>query len=416
MSSLNVDEIRKDFPILSTKANGKPLVFLDSASTSQKPRQVIEAVKDYYETYNSNIHRGLYQISMKSTDAYVESKELAAKFINAESYRSIVYCRNTTDAINIAALSYAEPRISAGDHILITDMEHHSNIVPWLMLAKRKNAVLDHAGLVDKSFVDMEDFKKKLELKPKIVAFTNASNVLGTINDAKLMTKLAHDAGAVVLLDAAQSAPHGKVDVKDIDCDFMALSSHKMLGPSGIGVLYGKEEILEETTPAIVGSDMIRTVTFDSAEWNELPWKFESGTPNIEGAIGFGAAIKYLNRVGLSNIREHELSLLRYAFKRLEDVGGLQTFGPGVKDIEQREGLISFNIDGAHPHDVSTIFDTEGIAIRAGHHCAMPLVMGVLGQPAVSRMSFYLYNKQEEIDKVVDAIDKVRKVLRLGNK
>ncbi len=236
MSSLNVDEIRKDFPILSTKANGKPLVFLDSASTSQKPRQVIDAVKDYYETYNSNIHRGLYQISMKSTDAYVESKELAAKFINAESYRSIVYCRNTTDAINIAALSYAEPRISAGDHILITDMEHHSNIVPWLMLAKRKNAVLDHAGLVGKSFVDMEDFKKKLELKPKIVAFTNASNVLGTINDAKLMTKLAHDAGAVVLLDAAQSAPHGKVDVKDIDCDFMGLSSHKMLGPSGTGV------------------------------------------------------------------------------------------------------------------------------------------------------------------------------------
>ncbi len=411
--ALDVDQIRKDFPILGTKSHGKPLAYLDSASTSQKPRAVIDAVKEYYETYNSNIHRGLYEISMKSTDAYIESKELAAKFINADSYRNIIYCRNTTDAINIAALSYAEPRINKGDHILVTDMEHHSNIVPWLMLARRKGAVLEHVGLKDNSFIDMDDFSKKLESKPKIVAFTNASNVLGTINEAKLMTKMAHDAGAIVLLDAAQSAPHGKVDVKDIDCDLLALSSHKMLGPSGIGVLYGKEEILEETTPAIVGSDMIRTVTFESAEWNELPWKFESGTPNIEGAIGFGAAIKYLNSVGLENIREHELGLLRYAFNRLEEVKGVQIFGPGKNDVEKREGLISFNIKGAHPHDVSTIFDTQGIAIRAGHHCAMPLVMGVLGQPAVSRMSFYLYNKQEEIDRVIDAIDTVRKVLKI---
>lgn len=411
--ALDVDQIRKDFPILGTKSHGKPLAYLDSASTSQKPRAVIDAVKEYYETYNSNIHRGLYEISMKSTDAYIESKELAAKFINADSYRNIIYCRNTTDAINIAALSYAEPRINKGDHILVTDMEHHSNIVPWLMLARRKGAVLEHVGLKDNSFIDMDDFSKKLESKPKIVAFTNASNVLGTINEAKLMTKMAHDAGAIVLLDAAQSAPHGKVDVKDIDCDFLALSSHKMLGPSGIGVLYGKEEILEETTPAIVGSDMIRTVTFESAEWNELPWKFESGTPNIEGAIGFGAAIKYLNSVGLENIREHELGLLRYVFNRLEEVKGVQIFGPGKNDVEKREGLISFNIKGAHPHDVSTIFDTQGIAIRAGHHCAMPLVMGVLGQPAVSRMSFYLYNKQEEIDRVIDAIDTVRKVLKI---
>lgn len=411
--AFDVDQIRKDFPILQTRSHAKPLAYLDSASTSQKPRAVIDAVTEYYETYNSNIHRGLYEISMKSTEAYIESKELAAKFINADSYRNIIYCRNTTDAINIAALSYAEPRIKKGDHILITDMEHHSNIVPWLMLAKRKGAVLDHAGLKEKSFIDLDDFREKLDLKPKIVAFTNASNVLGTINDAKLMTKMAHDAGAVVLLDAAQSAPHGKVDVKDINCDFMALSSHKMLGPSGIGVLYGKEEILEDTTPAIVGSDMIRTVTFDSAEWNELPWKFESGTPNIEGAIGFGAAIKYLNSVGLDNIREHEIGLLKYTFSRLDESKGVEIFGPGKNDITKREGLISFNIKGAHPHDVSTIFDTEGIAIRAGHHCAMPLVMGILGQPAVSRMSFYLYNKQEEIDRVVDAIETVRRVLKI---
>ena len=416
MNSLNVDEIRKDFPILSTKSNGKPLIFLDSASTSQKPRQVIAAVKDYYENYNSNIHRGIYQISIRSTDAYVKSKELAAKLINAESYRNIIYCRNTTDAINIAALSYAEPRIGAGDHILITDMEHHSNIVPWLMLAKRKKAFLDHAALIDKSFVDIEDFKKKLESKPKIVAFTYASNVLGTINDIKLMTKLAHDAGAKVLIDAAQAIPHMKVDVKKIDCDFMAFSSHKMLGPSGIGVLYGKEELLEETTPAIVGSDMIRTVTFDGADWNELPWKFESGTPNIEGAIGFGAAIEYLNQVGLDKIKYHEAEMVKYAFKRFGEIEGVNIYGPGVKDADRRVGVISFAIKGAHPHDVSTIFDTEGIAIRAGHHCAMPLVVGVIGEPAVSRMSFYLYNKQEEIDKAVDAIDKVKRILHIDKK
>ena len=416
MRALNVDQIRKDFPILSTKANGKPLVFLDSASTSQKPKQVIDAVKDYYETYNSNIHRGIYQISIKSTDAYTDSKELAAKLINAESYRNIIYCRNTTDAINIVALSYAEPNINAGDHILITDMEHHSNIVPWLMLAKRKGAFLDHAGLIDKSFVDMEDFKKKLEKKPKIVAFTHASNVLGTINDVKLMTKLAHDAGAVVLVDAAQSVPHMKVDVKDIDCDFMAFSSHKMLGPSGIGVLYGKEEILEATTPAIVGSDMIRTVTFNSADWNELPWKFESGTPNIEGAIGFGAAIEYLNNVGIQNIRDHEIEMLKYSFKRLSELSYMKLYGPGANNIARKGGVISFNIDGAHPHDVSTIFDTDGIAIRAGHHCAIPLVTGILSEVAVSRMSFYLYNKQEEVDKVMDAVEKVRRVLKLDKR
>ncbi|MCL4365315.1 MAG: SufS family cysteine desulfurase [Candidatus Marsarchaeota archaeon] len=410
---MNVEGIRKDFPIFNKKVNGKELVFLDSASTSQKPRQVIDAVNDYYENYNSNIHRGLYYISAKSTDAYIRSKELAAKFINAESYKNIVYCRNTTDAINIISLSYAEPRIKSGDRILITDMEHHSNIVPWLMLAKRKKAFLDHVSLKDKSFIDIDDFKSKLAMKPKIVAFTHASNVLGTINDVKLMTRLAHEAGATVIVDCAQSAPHMKVDVRDMDCDFMAFSSHKMLGPSGIGVLYGKEERLEETTPAIVGSDMIRSVSFNTVEWNELPWKFESGTPNIEGAIGFGAAIEYINKIGIEKIRDHEVGLLKYALKRLSEPSGITIHGPGYDSINSRGGAISFDIKGAHPHDVSTIFDSEGIAIRAGHHCAMPLVNGVLEEDAVSRMSFYLYNKQEEVDKAIDAIDKVRRVLRL---
>ncbi|MDE1834508.1 MAG: aminotransferase class V-fold PLP-dependent enzyme, partial [Candidatus Micrarchaeota archaeon] len=289
--SLDVDKIREDFPILGEKINGKPLVYLDSAATSQRPSQVVEAVVEFYTKYNANIHRGMYDISVKATEAYIHSKELAATLINADSYRQIIYCRNATDALNIIALSWGEPNIKQGDHILITDMEHHSNIVPWMMLAKRKGAILDHTALINKSFIDMEDFKKKLEMRPKVVSFTHASNVLGTINDIKQMAKLAHDAGAIVVVDGAQSIPHMPFDAKEVDCDFMAFSAHKMLGPSGLGILYGKEELLEETTPFIVGSDMIRSVTFDTAEWNELPWKYESGTPNIEGAIGFGAAI-----------------------------------------------------------------------------------------------------------------------------
>jgi cysteine desulfurase/selenocysteine lyase len=295
-------------------------------------------------------------------------------------------------------------------------MEHHSNIVPWLMLAKRKKAVLDHVSLDGNSYIDMEDFKKKLESKPKMVAFTNASNVLGTINDAKAMTRFAHDSGATVLVDCAQTAPHMPLDVKDMDCDFAAFSSHKMLGPSGIGILYGKDELLEQMTPAIVGSDMIRTVTFNSVDWNELPWKFESGTPNIEGAIGFGAAIEYLNRIGMQGIRQHEIDITKYALKRFSEVPGARVFGPGIGDAEKRVGVISFKIAGAHPHDVAQIFNSEGIAIRAGHHCAMPLVTQVVGEPAVSRMSFYLYNKEEEVDKAIDAIGKVKEVLRLDKK
>ncbi|MHB1830120.1 MAG: cysteine desulfurase [Candidatus Micrarchaeaceae archaeon] len=413
---MDVDSIRKDFPILSTNMNGKPLVYLDSAATSQKPNSVIEAVDYYYRNYNANIHRGLYELSIKSTEEYERSKELAAKFINAESYRDIIYCRNATDAINIISLSWGESNISEGDHILITDMEHHSNIVPWLMLAKRKKAVLDHVSLDGNSYIDMEDFKKKLESKPKMVAFTNASNVLGTINDAKAMTRFAHDSGATVLVDCAQTAPHMPLDVKDMDCDFAAFSSHKMLGPSGIGILYGKDELLEQMTPAIVGSDMIRTVTFNSVDWNELPWKFESGTPNIEGAIGFGAAIEYLNRIGMQGIRQHEIDITKYALKRFSEVPGARVFGPGIGDAEKRVGVISFKIAGAHPHDVAQIFNSEGIAIRAGHHCAMPLVTQVVGEPAVSRMSFYLYNKEEEVDKAIDAIGKVKEVLRLDKK
>ncbi len=411
---INTDEIRKDFPILNLKKNGKRLVYLDSAATSQKPMQVINAVSDYYQTYNANIHRGMYDISVKATEEYTNSKELAADWINAGSYREIVYVRNATEAINIVALSWGNENIKEGDTILITTMEHHSNIVPWQMLAERKKAHLEYVKLNESKFIDMDDYREKLKKNPKIVAFTHVSNVLGTVNPAKEMVELAHSNGAVVLVDGAQAAPHIGVDVKNIDCDFYAFSSHKMLGPAGIGVLYAKEDILENMPPVLGGGDMIRSVNFDKSEWNELPWKFEAGTSNIEGGIGFGAAIKYLKGVGIKNIETHENTITMYALKRLADVKGVSIFGPGMEEINKRIGVISFKIDGAHPHDIATIFNSEGIAIRAGHHCAMPLVRELLSENAVARISFYIYNTQEEVDTVIDAIAKVKEVLRLN--
>lgn len=416
MMGIEVDKIRNDFPILATTMSGRPLTYLDSAATSQKPNQVIDAITYYYKNYNANIHRGLYEIAVKATEAYTRSKELVAQLINAGSYRNIIYCRNTTEAINLVALSWANEKVGEGDHILISRMEHHSNIVPWQLLAKRKKATLDYVELRKGSLLmDMEDYKAKLEKGPKLVAFTHVSNVLGAINDAKEMARLAHSIGAKVLVDGAQSVPHMPVDVKEIDCDFFAFSGHKMLGPAGIGVLYGKEEILEGMEPLLGGGDMIRSVDFDSSTWNELPWKFEAGTQHIEGGIGLGAAVDYINGVGITNIREHELSLARYALGRLEETKGVTVYGLGLKKAtdSNKAGVISFNVRGAHPHDVASIFDSEGIAIRAGHHCAMPLVNKVIGEPAVARMSFYLYNNQEEVDRAVKAIEKVRKVLRI---
>ncbi len=410
----NVDEIRKDFPILHTKNMGKDLIYLDSAATSQKPIQVINAIMEYYKTYNANIHRGLYDISVKATEGYTNSKEKVAKFINAQSYREILYCKNTTEAINLVALTWAEQNLKEGDGILLTQMEHHSNIVPWQILSKKKRLVLEYAK-VENGVINMDDYKKKLENAPKLVSFTHVSNVLGSINNVKEMTKLAHTEGAMVHIDGAQSVPHMKVNVKDIGCDFFSFSSHKMLGPAGIGVLYGKDEILEELEPIIGGGDMIRSVDFEKCTWNELPWKFEAGTSNIEGGIGLGKAIEYIEGIGIDNIRKHEIELVRHAIGKLEKVEGVAVYGPelGKDKIEGRAGVISFNIHGAHPHDVATIFNSEGIAIRAGHHCAMPLVNKVLNEPAVARMSFYLYTKKEEIDKAVDTIEKVKKVLRI---
>ncbi len=414
--ALDVDSIREDFPILSTKTkNGKRLVYLDSAATSQKPMSVINTISNYYKTYNANIHRGLYDISVRATEEYQKSKETVAKFINADSYNEIVYTRNTTESINLVALSWAEQNIKKGDTILITQMEHHSNMVPWQMFAKRKGAVLEYIKLSESSGIDMEDYKRRLEKKPKLVSFTQVSNVLGTVNNAKEMTRLAHGAGAKVLVDAAQSVPHMKVNVRDIGCDFLAFSGHKMLGPAGIGVLYGRAELLEETEPLYGGGDMIRSVTFKNSTWNELPWKFEAGTSNVEGGIGLGAAVEYLEDLNIDRIRQHELAVTRYALERLEELDGVEIYGIDKRKMTNinRAGVVSFNIKGAHPHDVAEIFNSEGIAIRAGHHCVMPLVNEVLGTPAVARMSFYLYNKEEEVDRALEAIEKVRKVLRI---
>lgn len=414
IKELDINAIRNDFPILKIKMNGKPLIYLDNAATSQKPVQVIAALDDYYKTYNANIHRGLYKIAEKATEEYINSKVKVAKFINAGSMRQIIYTRNTTESINLVALSWGNANIKKGDHILISEMEHHSNIVPWMLLAKRKGAVLDYISL-DKSNsgLDMQSFEKMLAKRPKIVAVTHVSNVLGTINDIDTIVKASHKSGAVVLVDAAQSVPHMGIDVKRMDCDFLAFSAHKMLGPTGIGVLYGKEELLDSMEPMLSGGDMIKTVQYDSYTWNALPWKFEAGTANIADGIAFGSAIDYLNAVGISNIRNHEKKLTKYGLDRLNEMKGITVYGHDAKHIDKRGGVIAFDLKGVHPHDVAQIFDTDGIAIRAGHHCAMPLVTEKLKLPALSRLSFYIYNKESDVDAAINALHKVRKIFKV---
>ena len=410
-AALDVEAIRKDFPILRTKMNGKPLVYLDSAATSQKPVQVLEAISEYYRTYNANIHRGLYKISEKATERYIESKEKLAAHIGTHRSSEIVYVRNATEAINLVSKAWGEKNVRKGDHILISEMEHHANLVPWQVLARRNGAVLDYIKMDGRArHLDMADFEAKLEKNPKIVAITEVSNVLGTINDVRAMTKKAHKNGALVLIDGAQSAPHMKVDVSDIGCDFFALSGHKMLAPTGIGALYGKAAVLDGMEPFMTGGDMIKSVTYEGTTWNDLPWKFEAGTPNIEGGIAFSAALDYLNALGMGKVREHEKQITKYALEALQKVKGVTIYGPEEKDMEKRGGVISFALEGIHPHDVAQIFDGEGIAIRAGHHCAMPLVTQRLGQPAVSRLSFYIYNTEQEVDKAVEALGKVKRV------
>ncbi len=400
---MNVAEVRQDFPILHQHVNGKPLVYLDNAATSHKPVSVIRAIQEYYESYNANVHRAIHALGERATSAYEEARVKVARFIHAPSERNIVWVKNTSEAINLVAYAWGRANVGPGDEILITPMEHHSNLIPWQELARAQGATLRYFDMTSDGEIDRSTLDEVLTERTKIVALTQASNVLGTINPVREITQAAHQRGSIVLVDGAQSAPHMPVDVSEIDCDFFAFSAHKMCGPTGIGVLYGKEEILNAMDPFLFGGEMISTVSYEKAEWHEIPWKFEAGTPNIAGAIGFGAAIDYLEHIGMEAVHAYEQELVTYAYEVLSDLDGMVIYGPK----EERAGLIAFNFAEVHPHDLSTVLDQEGVAIRAGHHCAQPL-MRRLDVPATARASFYLYNTKEEIDVLARALVKTK--------
>ncbi|MBI1973057.1 cysteine desulfurase [Candidatus Woesearchaeota archaeon] len=397
--------IKNDFPIFKRKIHGKPLVYLDSASSSQKPRQVIDTIKDYYEKTHANIHRGVYTLSEEATLAYEDAHRKVARFINAK-FKEIIFTKNTTESINLLAYSLGL-ELKKGDEILLTEMEHHSNLVPWQQIAKRVGAAVKFMKVSQEGELVIDN--KLFTPNTKIVAVTHISNVMGTINPIKEIIQKARSIGAKVVIDAAQSAPHIPIDVKELDADFLAFSSHKMLGPTGVGVLYGKQEFLEKMTPFLYGGDMIKEVKLEDTTFNDLPWKFEAGTPNIAGGIALGTAIDYLTNIGMHSIDQHEKELLQYAHEQLSKVKGITIYGP--RDLKKKAGIIAFNFEDIHPHDVSSILDTEGIAIRGGHHCAMPL-MKVLDIQASCRLSLYLYNTKEDIDVLVKALEKVRKVFK----
>jgi len=406
---IDVEKIRQDFPIFEQRFKGKPLIYLDNAATSQRPNQVVDAMNKYYQVYNATIHRCVYKLGEEATNAYEEAREKVAKFINANP-EEIIFVRNATEAINLVAYSWGRSNIREGDKILLTLMEHHSNIVPWQLLAKEKKAHLEFVDIDDEGLLKIDDFEKFMNEEIKFMGLVHASNVLGTINPVKEMVNYAHKNGALVLVDAAQSVPHMPVDVHEIGCDFLAFSGHKMLGPTGIGVLYGKRELLEKMNPFLGGGDMIREVHLREASWDDLPWKFEAGTSNVAGAIGLGAAVDYLNKIGMKNVREHEKELTKYALDKIVEIKGIRIYGP--KDINVRGGVISFNLGDIHPHDLASILDDEGIAIRAGHHCAQPL-MERLGVNGTARASFYIYNTEGEVDSLVNSLEKARKVFKL---
>jgi len=404
---LDVVQIREDFPILKREiAPGVPLVYLDSTATSQKPLSVIRAMNDYYEKSNANIHRGVHTLAEEATAQYESAREKIARFIGARKSREVIFVRNTTEAINLVVFSWGRKYLQRGDRVLLTEMEHHSNLVPWQMLAQEKELTLDFIPVTNEGLLDLQEFQQLLNQKPKIVAVTQMSNVLGTINPIKEIAQLAHQAGALVLVDGAQSVPHLPVNVQDLDVDFLAFSAHKMLGPTGIGVLFGKEEILEAMPPFLGGGDMIKKVYLRSFSPNDLPHKFEAGTPAIAEAIGFGAAIDYLSAIGMERVAAHEHEIIGYALEALSEIEGLRIYGPPA---EQKGAVASFTMRGIHPHDVSQIGDSEGIAVRAGHHCAMPL-HEKFGLPATTRASFYLYNSREEVDRLVRGLAKVKKI------
>lgn len=402
------NKVKEDFPILKRRVKGKPFVYLDSAATTQKPMQVIEAIKNYYETFNANVHRGIYSIAEEATTAYEKAREKVAHLINARSPREVIFTRNTTEAINLVMYSWGQSNIREGDMLLTTEMEHHSNLLPWQILSKLKRANLKLVGFDKEGFLRLEELDKYKSVK--LFAFTFASNVLGTINPVRELVKYAKEIGAVTIVDAAQAVPHMPVDVQQLDCDFMAFSGHKMLGPMGIGILYGKERLLEEMEPFMVGGEMVKTVGFESSEWNDIPWKFEAGTPNVEGAIGLAAAIDYLQRIGMDTVRRHEMKLTEYALDTLARIKGITYYGPDSP--KQRCGLISFNLGNIHPHDLAMFLDNDGIAIRAGHHCAM-LIHSRLDITASARISFYIYNIPSEIDLLARSLEKIKGMLKI---
>ncbi|CAC97735.1 cysteine desulfurase [Listeria innocua] len=398
---IDIQKIRADFPILAQEINEKPLAYLDNAATSQKPKQVIAALTHYYEFDNANVHRGVHTLAARATDAYESARGKVAKFIHAREVAEIIFTRGTTSAINLVVDSYAEANIEAGDEIVISYLEHHSNLIPWQQLAKRKGAVLKYIELEEDGTISVEQAKKTIDEKTKIVALAHVSNVLGTITPIKEIAAIAHQFGAVILVDGAQAVPHMEVDVVDLDADFYAFSGHKMMAPTGIGALYGKRELLDAMEPTEFGGEMIDFVELYDSTWKELPWKFEAGTPIIGGAIALGAAIDYLAEVGLANIHAHEQALASYAIEEMSKIEGITIYGP--KDASKRCGLVTFNLEGAHPHDIATILDEDGIAIRAGHHCAQPL-MKWLDVSSTARASFYIYNTKEEIDALIDGL------------
>jgi cysteine desulfurase/selenocysteine lyase len=403
-ATLDVHAIRKDFPILTREVYGKPLVYLDNAASTQRPQQVLDAIQHFYTTSNSNVHRGVHLLSQEATELYEGARKTLASFVGASS-EEIVFTRGTTEAINLVAFSYGRANVSTGDEIVVTHMEHHANIVPWQLLCQQTGAVLKVAPITDDGALDMEAFTALLGDRTKIVAVTHISNALGTVNPVAEIARLTHAAGAVLLVDGAQGAPHGTVDVKALGADFYALSGHKMYGPTGIGLLYGRRELLEAMPPWQGGGDMILSVTFEETTYNEAPFRFEAGTPNIAGAIGLAAAADYLQSLGLDAIAAHEADLLAYGTEVLSAVDGLRLIGTAPK----KAGVLSFVLDGIHPHDIGTILDREGVAIRTGHHCAQP-VMERFGVAATARASLGVYTTREELDALVKALQAVREV------
>ncbi|MGK2965954.1 MAG: cysteine desulfurase [Tepidiformaceae bacterium] len=407
MSAIDTTRIRQDFPILAREVNGHPLVYLDNAATTQKPRQVIDALVHYYENTNANIHRGIHTLAAEATEAYEAVRAKAAAHIGAANPQDIVFTRNTTESINLVARAWGDANLADGDEIVLTLMEHHSNIVPWQLLARRTGATLRYAGVSDDGELDIEELRSLVNARTKLVSVVHMSNVLGTINPVDEIATIAHAVGALVLVDGAQSAPHLPLDVDTIGCDFFAFSAHKMLGPTGVGVLWARPGLLDSMEPFLGGGEMISLVKPEGSTWADVPHKFEAGTPNIADVIAFGAAFDYLAGLGMSSVRAHEQEITAYAIDALRRIPGLRIHGP--LDVEKRGGAVSFSLPGIHPHDVSTIVDSYGVAIRAGHHCAQ-LLMRRLGEVATNRASFYIYNEPREVDVLVDALRQAQKV------